>query len=171
MARSVEFFLSHRNDFVGLDLAGNEGNYPCRLYEEAFEPAVVAEAPITIHAGEAAGPENIWEAIELLGARRIGHGIRAIDDPELVRALTSRQICLGAHPTSNWITQAVRQLSEHPLKRLIDAGVPTCINTDDPGIFGLTLPHEFEVARHTIGLTAEDLSGCQTWAERARFTA
>ena len=72
--KTIEFFLKNSNQFIGLDLAGNEANYPCRLFEASFKKAQQIGAKITIHAGEASGPENIWEAIELLGANRIGHG-------------------------------------------------------------------------------------------------
>lgn len=167
--RTVEFFLKHQERFIGLDLAGNEIDFPCRLFEKAFRPAVDAGAKITVHSGEADGPENIWEAIELLGARRIGHGIAAAQDTELMRTLAERGICLEMCPTSNWITQAVPSLREHPLPRILRAGVPVCINTDDPGIFGVTLPHELKIAREEMGLSETELRLCTQHATASTF--
>lgn len=158
---TLEFFLKHRGAFVGIDLAGNELGFPCREYQALFQPLLEnPKAPVTIHAGEASGPENIWEAIDLLGAKRIGHGIRCVDDPELMKELARRQICLEVCPTSNWITRSVKSLEEHPLRQIIQAGVPASINTDDPGIFGITLPEEFIISHKKMGLTAEEIASC-----------
>ena len=144
--RTVEFFTQHRSRFIGLDLAANESDFPCKTFENAFRD-VRKWAKITVHAGEAAGPENIWAAVELLGARRIGHGVTAIQDPQLVQFLAKHSICLEMCPTSNRLTRAVPSFQDHPLPRILQAGVPVCINTDDPGIFGTRLPEEIRICR------------------------
>ena len=156
--KTVEFFLKNQNRFIGLDLAGDEATYPNPIFEAPFQAALRHGAKITIHSGEASGPENVWQAIQRLGARRIGHGVRSIQDPMLVQYLAKHQICLEICPTSNWLTQAVPTLESHPLPELLRAGVPVCINTDDPGVFGVTLPHEIDVCVRKMGLTPEEIS-------------
>ncbi|OFZ19274.1 MAG: adenosine deaminase [Bdellovibrionales bacterium GWB1_55_8] len=168
-ARTVEFYLQNRTRFIGLDLAGNEQDFPCRMFEEAFRPAREAGAQVTIHAGEATGPESIWEAIEFLGARRIGHGVSSILDGQLLEYLSEKSICLEMCPTSNWLTRAVKSREEHPLPQLLRAGVPVTINTDDPTIFGVTLPSEFEICRDRMGLTDLEIETCHAHAVRASF--
>jgi len=155
--KTVEFYLKNQKRLIGLDLAGNETMYPLETFESTFKKAIQSGANITIHAGEAAGPENVWKAIELLGARRIGHGVRSIQDPLLIEFLKKNQICLEICPTSNWLTHAVSSIEAHPLPALLRAGVPACINTDDPAVFGVTLPHEVQVCSQRMGLTPEEI--------------
>jgi adenosine deaminase len=167
--RTVDFFLKHQDSLIGLDLAGNESLYPCRLFESSFKKAIKKNAKITIHAGEASGPDSMWEAIELLGAQRIGHGIRCVEDPQLVTFLADRKLCLEICPTSNWLTQATASWETHPLTQIIRAGIPACINTDDPGIFGVTLKNELEICRTRLGMTSEELEACSQSANQASF--
>ncbi|MDR3605798.1 MAG: adenosine deaminase [Oligoflexia bacterium] len=169
VGRTVEFFLANQTRFIGIDLAGSEDSFPCRVFVESFRQAELAHANITIHAGESGGPENVWEAIELLGAKRIGHGIRSIEDPALVRKLREKRICLEVCPTSNWLTRCVSSFQDHPLGQLLREGVPVSINTDDPAIFGTTLPQEFEIAWKQIGLSNSELAQCRKYAEQASF--
>lgn len=169
IARTVEFVLRHQSRFLGFDLAGNELGFPCRLYEAVTQPLRAAGTRITVHAGEAAGPENMWEAIALIGAQRIGHGVAAIHDPKLMDHLRVHGICLEICPTSNWLTQACATLSEHPLPLLLRAGVPVCINTDDPGVFDVTVPSEMAVAAKYMGLTNAELEQCTRHAMSATF--
>jgi adenosine deaminase len=157
---TVEFYLKNMDRFVGIDLAGNEDQFPCRLFEPSFKKARKKNARITIHAGEAVGPENIWEAIELLGAQRIGHGVSCIQDRKLMEVLKTQKICLEMCPTSNYLTQAVSSLENHPLPRILRAGVPVSINTDDPGIFGVTLPQEIEICKKKMGMSQEEIDLC-----------
>lgn len=166
-AQTVEFAIA--NHAIGVDLAGDETQIPSRAFAQAYAPARAAGLPITIHAGEAAGPESVWEAIESLGARRIGHGITSFQDPELVQRLIRDGICLEMCPTSNWITQCVPSLSDHPIKQALELGVSVCINTDDPGIFGVTLANERSVARSQCGLTEANLITCEKNARDALF--
>ena len=174
-ARTAELYLENSHRLIGLDLAGSELDYPARLFEEAFRPVREAkektpeEIHLTVHAGEAAGPESVWEALELLGAERIGHGIRAFEDPALVEHLRQRQICLEMCPTSNWVTRAVPNFETHPLKKALEAGVPACINTDDPSIFGVTLDDEIRISRERIGLSQEQVAQSFEHAARATF--
>lgn len=170
--RTVEFYLKHQARFIGLDLAGAEVNYPCRLFEASFKRVRdegAAGAKITVHAGEATGPDNMWQAIECLGAQRIGHGIACVQDTQLMEYLAKHRICLEMCPTSNWLTRAVPSLAQHPLPRVLRAGVPVSINTDDPAVFGVTVPHEIQACRTEMGLTEAEVSLAQKHAFEASF--
>jgi len=166
---TVEFFLKHRDRLIGIDLAGPEAEFPGQLFEKAFRRAQEAGACITVHAGEATGPDSIWEAIEHLGARRIGHGISAVQDPKLMECLREREICLEMCPTSNWLTQAVGSFPEHPLPRVLRAGVPVCINTDDPAVFATSLPQEAEICRNQMGMSSSEIQACFEHARKSSF--
>ncbi len=168
-AQTVEFALRHRERLLGLDLAGPENDFPARLFREAFAPAIQAGFPITVHAGESSGPDSIWEAIQDLGARRIGHGIAAIQDPALQDHLRLNGICLEVCPSSNWLTQCVPSLSEHPLPKLLRAGVPVCLNTDDPTVFETQMPGEIRLSQEQMGLTDAEIRQCWQHAENASF--
>lgn len=171
-ARTADFYLAHLDAFVGFDLAGNEIGFPCRMFQAPMARLLASRderVHVTVHAGEAAGPENVWEAIDLLGATRIGHGVRSIEDPELVTALRERNICLEICPTSNWITQCTPDLAQHPIKALVEQGVPVSINTDDPGLFGNTLGDELAICRDVIGMTEAQMWSCFESAWRFRF--
>lgn len=166
---AIDFAICHRDDFIGVDLAGPEVGFPCRLYKDLFRKARDAGFPITIHAGEGCDPENIWEAIDLLGAMRIGHGCRAIEDLQLMLRLARDQILIETCPTSNIITRAVGSWQEHPLPRFLDVGIPCSISTDDPGIFGVTLQDEFERCKKWMGMSEADLKRCNELAEKHSF--
>jgi len=156
-ARELEALLSCRDRLVAIDLAGDEANFPAGLFKSHFAKAREAGLHVTIHAGEAAGPESIWEAIRLLGAERIGHGIRAIEDPALMDFIRERGIGLECCLTSNVQTSTVPDLGSHPLHRLLDAGLLATINTDDPGISGIDLDYEFQVAAPAAGLSVAQI--------------
>ncbi len=167
--QTIEFYLKNQDRMVGLDLAGNEVDFPQSLFRKSFMRAADRGARITIHAGEATGPETIWEAIEDLGAQRIGHGIACIQDPKLMEYLAKKQICLEMCPTSNWLTGVVPSLREHPLPQVLRAGVPVCINTDDPTLFGNTLPIESKICIEQMGMTPAEVQACHSHADRASF--
>lgn len=133
---------------VGLGLGGLETATPADVYAEAFAIARDGGLGAVPHAGESAGSESIRATIAALGADRIRHGIRAVDDPELTRELADAGTVLDVCPTSNLRTRVVHDLDEHPLPHLLAAGVPCTIGTDDPAMFGTDLAREHSVARH-----------------------
>ena len=135
---------------------------------DAFAYARDAGLRLTAHAGETDGPESIRAALEI-GAERIGHGIRAVDDADLMRRLREEQIPLEVCITSNVKTGAVASLGAHPVRRLFDAGVPITLNTDDPGIFETDLVREFGLAREVFGFSEAELRVIAGVAERFRF--
>lgn len=159
--KELDALLQYRDDFVALDLAGDEVNYPADLFIEHFKRGRDAGWEISVHAGEAAGAASIWAAIDLLGATRIGHGTCALDDPALVTELRSRQIGIEANLTSNVQTSSVPNYKAHPLKAMLDADLLVTLNSDDPGISNIDLPYEFNVAAPQAGLTADDTRQAQ----------
>ena len=151
--KELDAILAHRDHIVGVDLAGDEFRYPAQLFKDHFKRVRDAGLHVTIHAGEADGPQSVWSAIEDLGAERIGHGFRAIEDPALVEYLVKHGIGLEICPTSNLHTSTVRDYASHPVKALADQGVKYCLNTDDPGISAIDIEHEYTVAAPATGLT------------------
>jgi adenosine deaminase len=123
---------------------------------------------LTCHAGEIAGAQSVWEALDI-GAERIGHGIRSIDDAALVAHLAAKKIPLEICITSNLRTGAVSSLAEHPVRRLYDAGVPIILNTDDPAMFGCTLTSEYELAAREFGFAEDELAGIAANSLRYAF--
>ncbi|MBL8093482.1 MAG: adenosine deaminase [Anaerolineales bacterium] len=144
---------TQRDRIAALDLAGDEGNFPAAWFVEHFTIARDLGWAITVHAGEGAGPESVWQAIDLLGATRIGHAVRAIEDPKLMDALRERGIGIEANLTSNVQTSTVPDYASHPLKRFLEAGLLATLNSDDPGISAIDLPYEFNVAAPRAGLS------------------
>ena len=128
------------------------------MFRDVYRFAAGRGLHLTAHAGETAGPESVWAALEL-GAERIGHGIRSIDDPVLVRHLRDRDIPLEISISSNVATGAVTSLAGHPVRRLFDAGVPIVLNTDDPAMFHTTLTREYELASSLFGFSEPELRG------------
>lgn len=159
--RELEALLAHRAHLVALDLAGDEKNWPAGLFTEHFRRGRDAGWAITVHAGEAGGAASVWAALRELGATRIGHGVRAIDDPQLLDHLAEQRIGLEMSLTSNLQTNTVRSLREHPLRRFLERGVRATINTDDPGISAIDLRHELEVAAPAAGLSPEQIRQAQ----------
>lgn len=144
---------------VALSIDGNEaaaGRTGPR-FAQAFRRAGAAGLRRTVHAGESSGPEGVRDAIELLGADRIDHGVRAIEDPELVRLLVDRQIPLGICPTSNLTLGVYPRIEDHPIDRLRRAGVAVSINTDDPVLLGASLVGEYAMCRKAFGWSDDDL--------------
>lgn len=156
--QELEALLSCRDKLTGLDLAGDEAGFPARLFERHFRIARDAGLQITVHAGEAAGPESIREAIDILGATRIGHGVRAINDPDLMDELAGRNIGIECCLTSNVQTSTVESYASHPLRTFLERDLLATINTDDPGISNITLDHEFEIAAPLAGLTPDHIA-------------
>ncbi len=151
--QELNAILSQRNNIVAVDLAGDELGQPGELFTSHFKQVRDSGLNITVHAGEAAGPESMWQAIKDLGATRIGHGVKAIQDPKLMDYLAEHKIGIESCLTSNIQTSTVESLQNHPLKQFLEHGVLACLNTDDPAVEGIELPHEYEVAAPQAGLS------------------
>lgn len=157
-AEELDALLACREGLVAIDLAGDEGNFPPHMFVEHFRRVRDAGLGVTIHAGEAGGAEGIWSAIRDLGATRIGHAVRAIDDPALMDYLGEHRIGIECNLTSNVQTSTVPDFASHPLQVFLERGLLATINTDDPGISGIDLAHEYEVAAPAAGLSADQIA-------------
>jgi aminodeoxyfutalosine deaminase len=148
--------VAHRDrGVVGVGLGGPEAQYPPEAYARAFEIARDGGLGSVPHAGEAAGPPSVRGALDILRADRIRHGIRAVEDPGLLRELAARGVVLDVCPISNLRTGVVASLAEHPLPALVAAGVACSVSTDDPAMFGTDLSADYAAARE-LGITARD---------------
>lgn len=157
----LESLLAHKDKISALDLAGDEINYPAELYKEHFFKGRDAGWQITVHAGEADGPQSIWNAIEMLGACRIGHGVAATRDPKLMEYMAKHKIAVESCPTSNYQTATIASVKESPMPVFLDNDLLVSLNTDDPAVSNIDLPHEYDVAHKVIGLSEETLSQVQ----------
>jgi aminodeoxyfutalosine deaminase len=158
--RGVAELAAERVDqgVVAFGIGGSEERGPAEWFGDAFAFAKAAGLRLTAHAGESMGPESVWAALGL-GAERIGHGIAAARDPELMRHLRERDIPLEICITSNLVTGVIARVQDHPVRRLYDAGVPITLNTDDPAMFGCTLTGEYRLAARHFGFSEGELRG------------
>src|SRR5215470_4181585 len=141
---------------IGVGIGGDEQKGPPELFRDQYSYAKDHGLRLTAHAGESAGPESIWGALNL-GAERIGHGLTATQDPELIEELSQRQVPVEICLTSNLRTACCSKISDHPVKRYFDQGLMVTLNTDDPAMFGTTLNQEYELAQMEFGFTDEHL--------------
>ena len=154
---------------VGVDLAGDEENYPTALFTRALGLARDGGLGITVHAGEFAGPASIWTAVYQAGAQRLGHGIRAVEDPELMAYLREHRITLEVCPSSNIRLGLSASMGHHPVGALMAAGVPVTINSDDPVLLKTNLSRELHTVATAFSLTTGDLKALMDAAARAAF--
>ncbi len=139
---------------AGVGIGGDEQKAPPELFREIYSCAAENGLHLTAHAGENAGPESIWGALNLR-AERIGHGLSAAQDPELVEELAARQVPVEICLSSNWRTGACPSLNQHPVRRYFDQGMMITLNTDDPAMFRTSLTQEYQLAQHLFGFTDE----------------
>jgi aminodeoxyfutalosine deaminase len=167
---TAEWVLRHRPDgTVGFGLGGAEIGIPREKYRDAFLMARDGGLHLLPHAGETTGPETIWAALRELHAERIGHGTSAVADPNLLAHLAANGIPVEVCPTSNLRTRAVPTLATHPLPRLLEAGVPVTIATDDPGMFHTDLNREYRLCHDQFGLSRTELADLARAGVQAAF--
>jgi adenosine deaminase len=167
--RELEALLTQRGHLVGLDLAGDEARYPGELFVKHFGKARDTGWRITVHAGESAGPESIWQALNQLGAERIGHGVAAAEDPALMDYLAENRIGIETNLTSNVQTCTVPDYARHPARRFLEHGMLVTLNTDDPGISAIDLRHEYEIAAPAARLAPTQIRQAQRNALEVAF--
>lgn len=168
----VDVALAFReHGVVGVDLAGDEIRHPAAAFTEVFRRARDGGLHVTIHAGEAGDASNVREAIELLGAERIGHGIRAIDSPEVMALARERRIAFEVCPTSNIQTGLVDQIGRHPLVTMLAQGARVTINTDDPSICDMTLTDEYMMVMLAMSVTLQQIKRAILTAVDVSFQA
>jgi adenosine deaminase len=166
-ARLVEQFRGSR--VAALDIAGDEAGYPIDAHVPAFRYAIDHGLHRTAHAGEARGPDSVWETLREFQPSRIGHGVRSIEDPALVEHLIRERIHLEVCPTSNLQTGISRDYAEHAVDHLYRAGVPLSISTDTRTITNITLTEEYRNLEEHFGWTDSDLAACNQAALDAAF--
>jgi adenosine deaminase len=159
--KELNALLHHKDCLVAIDLAGDEANYPANLFTDHFTQARNAGWQVTVHAGESSGPESVWDALKVLRAARLGHAVHAQEDPVLMDYIYQNQIGIEANLTSNVQTSTVSDYANHPLRLFLERGLLATINTDDPGISGIDLAHEYEMAAPAAGLSLEQIQQAQ----------
>ena len=164
----VRRLLRHQGALVGVDLAGDEAGYPAPLFAPAFRLAREVGLALTIHAGEAAGPQSVWDALTL-NPQRIGHGVRSAEDPRLLAHLAEASLTLEVAITSNVQTGAAKSRVQHQLATLVKAGVRVALCTDNPAVSATRLTREYELARDLVDAASLDVIRQNTLA--ARFTS
>lgn len=169
-AQPVFDFAAQRqaDGVAAIGIGGIEAEGPALWFRDLYARARDRGLRLTAHAGETTGPQSVWDALEI-GAERIGHGIRSIDDPRLVAHLRERGVPLEICISSNLRTGSVASLKEHPVKKLFDAGVPVILNTDDPALFGCSLKSEYDLAARAFGFTPQELARIAANARRYAF--
>ncbi len=166
---TVESVRKYLGDVVcAVDLAGAESLYPTEIFAPVFARVREYGLPMTIHAGEAAGPDSIRTALSY-GTKRIGHGISAIQDPGLVEELVKENVTLEVCVTSNFQIRSVPSIKEHPIRRLFDAGVRVTVNSDNMTVSGTNVRKELELVKEVFGFTDEEVKRLQEYAWEARF--
>jgi len=139
---------------IGIGLGGDEARFPAELFKDVYAFARSQGLHTVVHAGEAAGAQSVRAAVEVLGAERIGHGVRALEDPAVVQLLAERRIPLEICPTSNFLTGAASREKPHPLLELDEAGAIVTIDADDPTLFGTSITNEYEYVERLAGREA-----------------
>ncbi|MGB2910534.1 MAG: adenosine deaminase [Anaerolineales bacterium] len=167
--QELDALLTQRDQIRALDLAGDETNFPGELFVDHFQRARDAGWQVTVHAGEIDGPESIWKAIQELGATRIGHAVTAVQDPVLMDYLAENHIGVESSLTSNFQTSTVPDYANHPLRAFLETGILATINTDDPGISGIDLAHEYQIAAPAAGLSPDQIHQAQRNALEIAF--
>ncbi len=160
--------LRDRN-VIAIGIGGDEAKGPAEWFRDLYARARDNGLHLTAHAGETVGPESVRTAVEVLGAERIGHGLTAVRDRELMQQLASKQVAVEICLTSNLRTQCCAAAEQHPLKTYYDAGMMIMLNTDDPAMFETTLCREYQVAQETFGFNDDQLRELAMNSYRASF--
>ncbi len=161
--------LTQRERIAALDLAGDEAHYPGELFIEHFRKAREIGWAITVHAGEIEGPQSIWQAIKDLGANRIGHAVAAREDLRLMDFMVEHHIGVESCLTSNVQTNTVSSYSDHPIREFLERGILVSLNTDDPGVSGIDLRHEYNYAAPRANIDENQIHKLQSNALEAAF--
>jgi adenosine deaminase len=167
--KTVDWAIQHKEHILGIDLADSERDFPLREFVKPVMKAKDAGLKVTIHTGEDTPAAFVKETIELANPNRIGHGIHAIEDMNVVELIKERNITLEVNPWSNYLTNSVKTIAEHPLKKLFDLGVKVTINSDDPEVLETNLNNEYRIAHEVLGMNLSDIYACNRYAYEASF--
>lgn len=161
--------LAYKDNLVAVDLAGDEYNFPGGLFDNHFKQVKDAGLNVSVHAGEAAGPESVWHAIKTLGATRIGHGVACAKDQQLMDYMCDHQISIESCLTSNYQTGTIQNLAIHPVKTFLANDLLVCLNTDDPAVENIELAGEYQLAREVLQLSDAQITQLQRNAIQMSF--
>lgn len=170
--RVVDFVIENKESFLGLDLADNEEGFDPKPFAPLFAKARKAGLRITVHSGEIPHLESakwVRDSVELLGAERIGHGVQIIQDPATLKFIRDNKITLEVCPHSNALTMAFPRPEDHPIRKLMEAGVQVTINSDDPGLFASTLTDDYEILQRLHGFSEAEFEKLNANALHASF--
>ena len=166
---TVEVAKEYLGDVVcAVDIAGAEALYPTKMFESLFAKVREYDLPMTIHAGEADGPESIKTALSF-GTKRIGHGVAAIHDPELMKRLAEEKITLEICITSNYHTKEVETIADHPFRKLFEAGIRVTLNSDNMTCSRVDIHSELDILRTVFHFTEAEIDQIMEYAYEARF--
>lgn len=167
--RTVDWAIRHREHFVAVDLADSETKYPIKDFAKPILKARDAGLKITIHSGEDTPARYVVDTIQTVQPDRIGHGIHIIEDMRAVDLVRENGITLEVNPWSNYLTNAVPTVEEHPLKKLFDLGVRVTINSDDPEVLETNVNNEYRIAHEVLGMSLDEIAACNRTAFEASF--
>ena len=167
--RTVDWAIRHRDHILGVDLADGERLYPMSDFVKPILRAKDTGLKVTIQSGEDTPASFVIETINNFKPDRIGHGIHSIEDPKAVELIKERGITLEVNPWSNYLTNSVKTIQEHPLKRLFDLGVKITINSDDPEVLETNLNNEYRIAHEILGMSMDEIADCNRNAYEASF--
>lgn len=167
--KTVDWAIRHRDHILAVDLADGEQLYPASDFVKPILKAKDAGLKVTIHSGEDTPASYVIETIKNFGPDRIGHGIHAIEDMKAVELLIEKDITLEVNPWSNFLTNSVRTIEEHPLKKLFDLGVKVTINSDDPEVLETNLNNEYRIAHEVLGMNMSEIAVCNRHAYEGSF--
>jgi adenosine deaminase len=167
--KTVDWAIRHKNQIVGVDLADAEDVHPIRDFAKPILKAKEAGMKVTAHSGENTPASAVIATIQTVQPDRIGHGIHIIEDPSAVEMVKERGITLEVNPWSNYLTNSVRTIEEHPLRQLFDLGVRVTINSDDPEVLETNLNNEYRIAHQVLGMSMDEIMVCNRYAYEASF--
>lgn len=167
--KTVDWAIRHRKYIQAVDLADGELLYPMNDFAKPILKAKDAGLKVTIHSGEDTPASAVWDTIQTFQPDRIGHGIHSIEDMKVVELIKERNITLEVNPWSNYLTNSVRTIEEHPLKKLFDLGVRVTINSDDPEVLETNVNNEYRIAHEILGMSMADIAACNRFAFDSSF--
>lgn len=167
--KTVDWSICHKEHILGIDLADSERDFPLKEFIPSIMKAKEAGIKVTIHTGEDTPASFVVDTIKLASPDRIGHGIHIIEDMKAIELVKARGITLEVNPWSNYLTNSVRTIEEHPLKKLFDLGVRVTINSDDPEVLDTNLNNEYRIAHEILGMSMDDIATCNCHALEASF--
>ena len=169
--KTVDWAIRHKNHIQAVDLADGELFYPMSNFVKPILKAKESGLKVTIHTGEDTPASAVWETIHAFQPDRIGHGIHSIEDIKVVELIKERNITLEVNPWSNYLTNSVRTIEAHPLKKLFDLGVRVTINSDDPEVLETNVNNEYRIAHEVLGMSMDEIAVCNRYAFESSFIA